>query len=74
MATAAKVGLTNPATSEFTVRILPRRGAPKRFNLGDIGHPIVDPPPKGLGSTWEKIFAGSITDLLQVPPAGRPFP
>jgi hypothetical protein len=74
VATAAKVELTDPATGEFTVRLLPLQGAPQGFNLGDIGHLLVDAPPKGLGLTWEKVFAGSITDMLQVPQANRPTP
>lgn len=43
---------------EFTIWFRPVEPGQKGFNLGDIGHPIVDPPPKGLGLKWRRVTAG----------------
>lgn len=59
---AATVAMTNSATKEFTVWFKPCRPGVKGFNLGDIGHPIVDPPPKGLGLTWRRVTAGRLSE------------
>lgn len=39
---------TNKENGEFVLRFLPLKSG-KGFNLGRIGHPIADAPPKGLG-------------------------
>lgn len=45
---------TDKSKGEFTLKFLPlKQGEPgphgNGFNLGKIGHPVMDPPPKGLG-------------------------
>jgi copper chaperone CopZ len=45
---------TNKEKGEFTLKFLPLKpGTPGPhgigFNMGRIGHPVIDPPPKGLG-------------------------
>ncbi len=60
---AAVVTMSDSIKKEFTVWFRPVRPGVKGFNLGDIGHPIVDPPPKGLGLVWRRVTAGRLTEL-----------
>ena len=58
------IDCTNKEKGEFTLHFLPlKSGEPSPhgtgFNLGKIGHPIMDPPPKGLGLKLTSISSAS---------------
>ena len=57
---ATIIQATDQTTNEFSIWFRPIEPGRKGFNLGDIGHPIVDPPPKGLGLKWRRVTAGAL--------------
>jgi len=55
-----KIEPTDKEKGDFTLTYLPIRPDPNDprkvgFNYGHLGHPIHDPPPKGLGLTYKQI-------------------
>lgn len=57
---ATIIKATGEEPHEFTIWFKPIEPGQKGFNLGDVGHPIVDPPPKGLGLKWRRVTAGTL--------------
>lgn len=60
----ARIESTNKEKGEFVLHFLPLKGGTPSphgigFNFGKIGHPVMDPPPKGLGLKMVSINQGS---------------
>lgn len=71
---------TDREKGEFTLRFLPLKQSPPGphgagFNFGRIGHPLCDPPPKGLGLKMRTISGGvAKTPATKKPAARKPAP
>lgn len=63
---------TNREKGEFTLRFLPLAEGKPVFNFGRIGHPLSDPPPKGLGLKMRGVSAGMAKPAAKKPAAKKP--
>ncbi len=71
-----KIVLSDKEKSQFVLTFLPLKKGEAGphgigFNLGKIGHPISDPPPKGLGVKIVPINAGLAAKPAAKTPAGK---
>ena len=72
----AQVEATNKEKGEFTLRFLPLKAGEAGphgigFNFGKIAHPIMDPPPKGLGLKVTAIWNAPPKSTAKKPPVKK---